>query len=486
MIERSVLSRRSTNGPVSRRSRAAASSSPCRSIGSAKRCLNDAALPSSPGLANSRIDHRSASRFSTGVPVTAIRAAGGDRADRGGLLGGRVLDRLRLVDDHPAPVDPPQDRRVAGGERVRGDHQVAAGDGRGEGLAAGPLGAVVDVHPQVRGEALRLPLPVADQRHRADEQGRADRASSPDGPLGPATAGPAAGPSCPDPCRRPAPRRSRSGRGSPARTDRAPGTAAACPGSPPARRRRPAAPASRPASRSPSQPSAATAVDRQVVVGRRRRRDRGGAARRRSARPGDRPAAARPPAAVDRARPTARAAAPAATSARRARSARRRSGCRRRPPRRSGSRRWRRGRLRPLVPTVPGWVRGVAVTLTPEPGRRLGPPARQLDPEPGGGQGGGGVAEEAVRSGDVEAEGVRPGRPEGVVQRRVEAGRLAQLGQEGLLRARRPRGRVRAGRRSARQTSSASATRLCSSLAWSPKRSSHWPSSSPASARSAR
>ena len=71
--------------------------------------------------------------------------------------------------------------------------------------------------------------------------------------------------------------------------------------------------------------------------------------------------------------------------------------------------------------------------LDPEAGRRLGPPARELDPEPGGGEGGGGLAEEAVRPGHVEAEGVRPGRPQGVVQRRIEPSRLAQLGQERLL-----------------------------------------------------
>ena len=77
MIDESVLSRRRTNGPVNRRSRSAASSSPCRSIGSAYRLRKPRALPSRPGLANSRIDQRSASRFSTGVPVTAIRVSAG-------------------------------------------------------------------------------------------------------------------------------------------------------------------------------------------------------------------------------------------------------------------------------------------------------------------------------------------------------------------------------------------------------------------------
>ena len=80
MIDLSVLSRRRMNGWVKVRSRCAASSSPCFSIGSAYRFLNDGAVPSIPGLTNSEIDHRSASRFSTGVPVTAIRVpAGSDR-----------------------------------------------------------------------------------------------------------------------------------------------------------------------------------------------------------------------------------------------------------------------------------------------------------------------------------------------------------------------------------------------------------------------
>ena len=80
MIDLSVFSRRSTNGSVIRRSCPAASAEPCRSTGTAYRSRNDLADPSRPGLANSMIDHSSESRFSTGVPVSAIRdAAGSDR-----------------------------------------------------------------------------------------------------------------------------------------------------------------------------------------------------------------------------------------------------------------------------------------------------------------------------------------------------------------------------------------------------------------------
>ena len=68
---RSALVRRSTNGWVIRRSRAAASPSPSRSIGLPKRWRKRSRLPSIPGLTASRIAHRSARRFSTGVPVRA-------------------------------------------------------------------------------------------------------------------------------------------------------------------------------------------------------------------------------------------------------------------------------------------------------------------------------------------------------------------------------------------------------------------------------
>ena len=77
MIDLSVFSRRSTNGWVTRRSSRAASSDPCRSIGTAYLSRNAFSVPSMPGLANSMIDHSSESWFSTGVPVSAIRDAAG-------------------------------------------------------------------------------------------------------------------------------------------------------------------------------------------------------------------------------------------------------------------------------------------------------------------------------------------------------------------------------------------------------------------------
>ena len=65
------------NGWVIRRSRCAASGSPCRSTGTATRSRNVWAGPSRPGLAKSMMDHSSESWFSTGVPVSAMRAAAG-------------------------------------------------------------------------------------------------------------------------------------------------------------------------------------------------------------------------------------------------------------------------------------------------------------------------------------------------------------------------------------------------------------------------
>ena len=119
MIVLSVFSRRRMNGPVIRLSRSAASSSPLRSIGTANLVRNRSAGPSRPGRANSMIDHRSASRFSTGVPVSAIREPRGQGAHRPGLAGGRVLDVLRLVAHHPGPLDLAESLLVAGGQRRR-------------------------------------------------------------------------------------------------------------------------------------------------------------------------------------------------------------------------------------------------------------------------------------------------------------------------------------------------------------------------------
>ena len=70
----SDLRRRSTNGLISSvNCRVTAGSTPA-STWAAHRLRNASRLPSSPGVAQSRIAHSSVRLFSTGVPVIAIRA----------------------------------------------------------------------------------------------------------------------------------------------------------------------------------------------------------------------------------------------------------------------------------------------------------------------------------------------------------------------------------------------------------------------------
>jgi exodeoxyribonuclease V alpha subunit len=76
-IPGSVLRRRIRNGRTRRDRAAVASGSRCRSIGTAVWRVKASIGPSSPGVVQSRIAHRSISRFSTGVPVSAIRACAG-------------------------------------------------------------------------------------------------------------------------------------------------------------------------------------------------------------------------------------------------------------------------------------------------------------------------------------------------------------------------------------------------------------------------
>ena len=95
------------------------------------------------------------------------------RPHRNGRPGRRVLDRLGFVEDDATPAHLTQRVDVADHEPVCRHDQIGFGHHGVERLALGSLGPVVDVHPQSGGEAGRLPLPVADQRHRADQQGRA-------------------------------------------------------------------------------------------------------------------------------------------------------------------------------------------------------------------------------------------------------------------------------------------------------------------------
>jgi hypothetical protein len=82
-IPGSVLRRRSRNGRISAANLAVASASRYRSTGTATRLVNASRCPSSPGVVQSRMAHSSDSRFSTGVPVSAILdGAGSARSSR--------------------------------------------------------------------------------------------------------------------------------------------------------------------------------------------------------------------------------------------------------------------------------------------------------------------------------------------------------------------------------------------------------------------
>ena len=101
----SDLRRRSRNGETSSRNRAVTAGSTPASIGAAQTRRNALRLPSSPGVAQSRIAQSSVSSFSTGVPVRATRAALGIRAQRAGGRRAGVLDVLGLVGDDQVPGD---------------------------------------------------------------------------------------------------------------------------------------------------------------------------------------------------------------------------------------------------------------------------------------------------------------------------------------------------------------------------------------------
>ena len=112
------------------------------------------------------MDHRSVSRFSTGVPVRATRCRARELAQRPGRPGGAVLHLLRLVQHDPVP-------RAAGrAPRCRGRPDWYVVSTRSVPAVELPPGAVVDLDGQPRREPLDLPLPVAQHRQRAHDQRR--------------------------------------------------------------------------------------------------------------------------------------------------------------------------------------------------------------------------------------------------------------------------------------------------------------------------
>ena len=112
-------------------------------------------------------------RPQVGQPVLDRRAGqrdpglGGQGAHRLGLAGGRVLDVLRLVADHPGPPNLAELLLVPGGQRVGGDHQVRGVQRRrAPRRVAGPRrDARAPSGPGVNRSASRCQFPTSDIGH---------------------------------------------------------------------------------------------------------------------------------------------------------------------------------------------------------------------------------------------------------------------------------------------------------------------------------
>ncbi len=166
----SDLRRRSRNGPTSLANRSARAGSAPSAIGSAQRAWNSACVPSSPGVAQSRIDHSSTRSFSTGCARQGHPGRGRDRAptDQPQRLRGarrRVLDVLRLVGHHETPAVGGEPLHVAAHGGVGRQHEAVA-------VREGAPAAVVAVDGHAGREPGDLPFPVAQQRRRADDERR--------------------------------------------------------------------------------------------------------------------------------------------------------------------------------------------------------------------------------------------------------------------------------------------------------------------------
>ena len=165
-----------------------------------------------------------------------MRACGLQRLGRPGLLGVRVLDRLRLVQDREPPCDFRQ-RRHAQQRAIAGDGEIELAACAGANcfdLLGGHRRGMDDHGVQVGRESFDLRSPVGQQRGRRHQQ--AWRRTAP-GAFAPAAA-PAPGWSCRGPCRRPGRRRGRGPTADAAIARRPADRAAACRAAP-GRDRRP-------------------------------------------------------------------------------------------------------------------------------------------------------------------------------------------------------------------------------------------------------
>ena len=169
----SDLRRRSRNGPIrSANCRALVGSRP-DSIGAPHTRRNACRLPSSPGIAQSRIDQSSVRSFSTGVPVSATRARLGIGPQVAGRRRAGVLDVLRLVGDDQVPRHRGQGGVVAPHGAVRRQHEPAVAAASTELARPSPWKRRTGRPGANRAD---LGLPVAEQAGRADDERRPARA----------------------------------------------------------------------------------------------------------------------------------------------------------------------------------------------------------------------------------------------------------------------------------------------------------------------
>ena len=173
-------------------------------------------LDQRPQLAQVVLDRRARQREAM-VPAQQAR-----RLRRFGV---RVLDRLRLVEDHVVRLDLAQEDGVLAQHAVGRDQQVDAREPASQGgRARGALGA--DVGERRAASARSAPPPAPSSRPATSAPPRSKGAR-----LGAAAppASPGPGSSCRGPCRRPGSRRTRTGAGTPASRGRPPGRGAALP-----------------------------------------------------------------------------------------------------------------------------------------------------------------------------------------------------------------------------------------------------------------
>ena len=166
----SDLRRRSTNGLISSVNCRVTAGSTRDSICAAQRLRNASRLPSSPGVAQSRIAQSSVRLFSTGVPVSATRAPCG--IARSALA---VVERAFLTCWASSATTRPHSTLARSSAETRMvPYVVSTKPSRQAGERA--AAAVEPAHRDAGREPRDLGLPVAEQAGRADDERRAAQA----------------------------------------------------------------------------------------------------------------------------------------------------------------------------------------------------------------------------------------------------------------------------------------------------------------------